>query len=174
MRDAPASLPLRAARVSQPRKVHTETNWEVYPAGLTGVLEWVRRRYGNVPLYVTENGAAFYDAPASEDLEPDSLRVRYLREHVLAASRAIGAGVDLRGYFVWSLLDNFEWSLGFSKRFGIVHVDYKTQKRTPKASARFYAELIRANGATAGRELPRGPSARRARSRKTARPSRQR
>jgi beta-glucosidase len=172
MRDALTLLPPRAARVSQPRRIHTETDWEVYPAGLTGVLEWVRRRYGKVPLYVTENGAAFYDAPASEDLEPDSLRVRYLRDHVLAARRAIEAGVDLRGYFVWSLLDNFEWSLGFSKRFGIVHVDYRTQKRTPKASARFYAGLIRANGATAGRELPPGASARRAPSRRTARPSR--
>jgi beta-glucosidase len=173
MRDGPTLLPPRAARVSR-RKIHTETNWEVYPAGLTEALEWVRRRYGNLPLYVTENGAAFCDAPASEDLKPDLLRVRYLRDHVAAARRAVEAGVDLRGYFVWSLLDNFEWSLGFSKRFGIVHVDYRTQKRTPKASARFYAEVIRTNGASGGRQLPPAPSARRARSRRTSRPSRRR
>jgi beta-glucosidase len=174
MRDAPASLLPRAAGVSQPRRAHTETHWEVFPEGLTGVLEWVCRRYGNVPLYVTENGAAFYDAPASEDLEPDLYRVRYLRSHVAAARRAIEAGVDLRGYFVWSLLDNFEWSLGFSKRFGIVHVDYRTQKRTPKASARFYAGIIRTNGVSVGRELPPVPSLRRARSPRTSRPSRRR
>jgi beta-glucosidase len=174
MRDAPTSFPPRAVKVPQRRKIHTETKWEVYPAGLTGALEWVRRHYGNVPLYVTENGAAFYDAPTSEDLEPDLHRVRYLGEHVAAARRAVEAGVDLRGYFVWSLLDNFEWSLGFSKRFGIVHVDYRTQKRTPKASARFYAEVIRTNGVSVGRELPPAPSARRARPPKTSRSSRRR
>jgi beta-glucosidase len=124
--------------------------WEVYPAGLTEALLWVRRRYGDVPLYVTENGAAFHDPSAAEDLVPDTARVRYLREHLKAARRALEAGVDLRGYFVWSLLDNFEWSHGYSKRFGIVHVDYRTQRRTPKASARFYAEVIRTNGASLG------------------------
>ncbi|MEP6470911.1 MAG: GH1 family beta-glucosidase [Acidobacteriota bacterium] len=174
MRGAATAFPPGAVKVPQPRKTYTETNWEVYPAGLTGALESVRRRYGNVPLYVTENGAAFYDAPSSEDLEPDLLRVRYLRDHVAAARRAIEAGVDLRGYFVWSLFDNFEWSAGFSKRFGIVHVDYRTQKRTPKASARFYAEVIRANGSIAGKGPPPAPSARRARSPRTPRPSRRR
>ena len=164
MRDAPEALPPAAVKVLQ-RRLRTETGWEVYPAALTQVLDWVRRRYGRIPLYVTENGAAFSDAPAARDLKPDVLRVRYLRDHILAARRAIEAGVDLRGYFVWSLLDNFEWSHGFSKRFGIVHVDYRTQKRTPKASARFYAEVIRTNGAnvSAGRGRPPGASARRAR-----------
>jgi beta-glucosidase len=174
MRDAPGLLLPQAAAVPQRRRVHTETNWEVFPDGLTAILEWVRRRYGKVPLYVTENGAAFYDAPASEDLEPDSLRLRYLREHVIAARRAIEAGVDLRGYFVWSLLDNFEWSHGFSKRFGIVHVDYRTQKRTPKASARFYAEVIRSNGVSVGKKPRSGPPGRRARSPRTSRSSRRR
>jgi beta-glucosidase len=149
-------------------------DWEVYPDGLADTLRWFRDRYGATPLYVTENGAAFYDAPASEDLEPDSLRLRYLREHVIAARRAIEAGVDLRGYFVWSLLDNFEWSHGFSKRFGIVHVDYRTQKRTPKASARFYAEIIRSNGVSVGKKPRSGPSGRRARSPRTSRSSRRR
>jgi beta-glucosidase len=100
-----------------------------------------------VPLYVTENGAAFYDPPtAVGDRLQDSLRVDYLRRHIEAVYLAIEAGVDVRGYFVWSLLDNFEWSLGYSKRFGIVHVDFETQKRTPKDSAHFYAQVIATNG----------------------------
>jgi beta-glucosidase len=78
------------------------------------------------------------------------LRVEYFREHLKVVRRLIREGVDLRGYFAWSLLDNFEWSLGYSKRFGIIHVDYATQRRTPKASARFYAEVIRSRGAVLG------------------------
>ena len=182
MRDAPEAPIPRAEKVPQPRRVHTETLWEVYPDGLTEALLGVRRRYGDIPLYVTENGAAFADAAAARDLVPDVARVRYLREHLRAARRAIEAGVDLRGYFVWSLLDNFEWSHGYSKRFGIVHVDYSNQKRTPKRSARFYAEVIRTNGAALDaldalsariRSRPE-PSARRARSRRTGRSSRRR
>ncbi len=80
----------------------------------------------------------------------DPLRVDYLQTHLRAAREAIDRGVDLRGYFAWSLLDNLEWSLGFSKRFGIVHVDFETQKRTPKASARLYSEVIRTNGGVLG------------------------
>jgi len=87
---------------------------------------------------VTENGAAFFDPPTVQDGRvADALRVDYLRAHIKAIHAAIRSGVDLRGYFVWSLLDNFEWSLGYSKRFGIVHVDFETQARTPKDSARF-------------------------------------
>jgi hypothetical protein len=165
MRDAATPFPPGAVKVPQRRKISTETHWEVHPAGLTGALEWVRRRYGTSPLYVTENGAAFYDAPSSEDLEPDLLRVRYLRDHIAAAGRAIEAGVDLRGYFVWSLFDNLEWSHGFSKRFGIVprglcDAENARQRRAPG----FYADVIRANGAISERELPPAPSARRARS----------
>ncbi len=126
----------------QKQATYTETGWEVFPQGLTDTLVWVKERYGNPPLYVTENGAAFFDPPTAEDGRVDDpLRVAYLREHIARAARsAIEPGVDLRGYFAWSLLDNFEWSLGYSKRFGIVHVDFETQKRTPKDSARFYAE----------------------------------
>jgi beta-glucosidase len=147
-RDDPSACPVRACSVYQKRSTHTETNWEVYPSGLADTLLGVRERYGGVPLYVTENGAAFYDPPAAEgeSLE-DPLRVDYLRKHLRQARRAMEHGVDLRGYFVWSLLDNFEWNHGYSKRFGIVHVDYETQRRTPKASARFYADVIRTRGA---------------------------
>jgi len=144
----PAMLPVRAGRVEQPRHAYTETGWEVYAQGLTDTLKWVTERYGRIPLYVTENGAAFYDPPEPVDgAVEDPLRVAYYRSHLRAAHDALCQGVDLRGYFAWSLLDNYEWSLGYSKRFGIVHVDYATQQRTPKASARFYADVIRTHGA---------------------------
>jgi beta-glucosidase len=176
MRDAPEVPLVRAAGVRQRGRAHTQMLWEVYPDGLTEALLGVRRRYGDIPLYVTENGAAFADAAAAKDLVADAARVRYLREHLRAARRAIEAGVDLRGYFVWSLFDNFEWSHGYSKRFGIVHVDFSTQKRTPKSSARFYSEVIRTNGSVlnARRRSRPGPSVRRARSRRTGRSSRRR
>ncbi len=145
--DDPRSFPVMEGRAFQRNATHTETGWEVWPDGLYDVLTWVRRRYGNLPLYVTENGAAFYDPPvAPGPVLDDPLRVAYLDAHLGAVRRAIADGVDVRGYFAWSLLDNLEWAHGFRKRFGIVHVDFATQKRTPKASARFYSEVIRTNG----------------------------
>ena len=155
MKNDPSAWPVCAARVRQKRRVRTETNWEVFPQGLTDILLWIKRRYGAIPLYVTENGAAFDDPPTAAKPIRDSLRVDYLREHLRAALRAIAKGVDLRGYCVWSLLDNLEWSLGFSKRFGILHVDYDTQKRTPKASADFYTEVIRTHGESLGAKSTR-------------------
>jgi beta-glucosidase len=147
-RHAARAYPLRAATVPQPESTYTETNWEVYSQGLTDTLRWVRERYGPTPLYVTENGAAFYDPPTAIDGRiDDPLRVDYFRRHLLAVQQAIQDGVDVRGYFAWSLLDNFEWSHGFSKRFGLIHVDYATQARTLKASGRFYADVIRSHGA---------------------------
>jgi beta-glucosidase len=137
-----------ASRVRTEGAVHTEMDWEVYPPGLLDTLTWVKSRYGDVPLYVTENGAAFSDPPEpGPDGIEDSLRIAYLRDHLKATREAIARGVDVRGYFVWSLLDNFEWSLGFSKRFGIVHVDRATLRRAPKGSARFFADVIRSGGA---------------------------
>jgi beta-glucosidase len=149
-RNEPTALPVRAVSVRQKRHTYTETGWEVYPQGLTDTLVWVREQYGDIPLYVTENGAAFYDPPTADGEVQDPLRVDYLRTHLRAARQAIDQGVDLRGYFAWSLLDNLEWSLGFAKRFGIVHVDFETLRRTPKASARFYSEVIRTMGAALG------------------------
>ena len=147
-RNDPAAAPLRASGVRQPRHTHTETGWEVYAPALTDLLLWARDRYGTLPLYITENGAAFYDPPTVLDGRVDDpLRVAYYRDHIRAVRAAMQQGVDVRGYFAWSLLDNFEWSLGYSKRFGIVHVDYETQERTPKASARFYGDVIRSAGA---------------------------
>ncbi len=142
----PATVIERATRVRNPRAAYTETSWEVFPQGLTDILVWVKERYGNLPLYVTENGAAFYDPPTLIDGRiDDPLRVAYFRQHLGAVLDAIDRGADVRGYFAWSLLDNYEWALGYSKRFGIVHVDYATLERTPKASARYYADVIRAN-----------------------------
>ncbi|MFO1421060.1 MAG: family 1 glycosylhydrolase [Candidatus Competibacteraceae bacterium] len=103
--------------------------------------------HGPLPLYVTENGAAFYDHEADGEIA-DPLRRRYLRDHLRAALAARRNDVDLRGgFFAWSLLDNLEWAHGYSQRFGLIHVDFATQQRTFKASARFYAEVIRSNGA---------------------------
>jgi beta-glucosidase len=148
-RNDPATIVEHASRVHQKRSTHTETDWEVFPQGLTDTLTGVRERYGNLPIYITENGAAFYDPPVPEDgVVEDRLRVNYLRRHILAVREAIDAGIDVRGYFVWSLFDNFEWALGYAKRFGIVHVDYETLKRTPKESAHFYRDVIRSRGET--------------------------
>jgi beta-glucosidase len=124
----------------------TEMGWEIDPDGLYDILTRVARDYPGTPLYVTENGAAFADEQGPDGQVRDPQRIEYLDAHLRAAHRAIADGADLRGYFVWSLLDNFEWALGYSKRFGLVHVDYETLERTPKDSARWYAEVTRANG----------------------------
>ncbi|HEX4414967.1 MAG TPA: GH1 family beta-glucosidase [Lacipirellulaceae bacterium] len=146
----PAGGPARTRSVRQPQSEYTAMDWEVYPQGLTEILEWVAARYGNVPLYITENGIALDDVVAPNGRVDDVRRVQYLDSHLRAAREAIGTGVDLRGYFVWSLLDNFEWQAGFSKRFGIVRVDFETQERVPKASARFYSDVVRTNGGALG------------------------
>jgi len=123
----------------------TEMGWEIDPEGLYDLLSRVARDCPGVPLYVTENGAAVADEKGPDGEVHDPARVAYLDGHFRAAHRAIADGVDLRGYFVWSLLDNFEWSFGYSKRFGLIHVDFDTLERTPKDSARWYAEVTRAN-----------------------------
>ena len=124
----------------------TEMDWEVYPEGLTGVLGRVYFNYQPLKIYVTENGASYSTPPDEKGNVPDELRTQYLRTHFAAAHRAIQAGVPLAGYFVWSLLDNFEWSHGYSQRFGIVYVDYQTQKRYLKDSAKWYKNVIKKNG----------------------------
>ena len=147
VRAEPTAWPDGAGRVHQPA-VYTETDWEVYPAGLEETLRWVAARYAPPAIHVTENGAAFPDPPsAGGGVVADPQRVAYLRDHLQALARAREAGVDVRGYFVWSLLDNLEWAHGFAKRFGIVHVDFATLERTPKESARFYSRVVRSRGA---------------------------
>ncbi len=141
------AYPLQALPVRQPNRTYTETGWEVFAQGLTDTLTGFKDRYGDIPLYITENGSAFYDPPVVEGgVLEDPLRCDYLRKHLKALHRAIAAGVDVRGYYAWSLMDNLEWSLGFSKRFGLYHVDFATQQRTPKASARLYAQVIESHG----------------------------
>jgi len=143
----PDFLPLKTKHVPQPESFMTDTHWEVYPAALTRVLEWVSQQYGKPPIYITENGAAYYDPPQAIDGKiEDPLRVEYFRQHLRAVHDALRQGVDLRGYYAWSLLDNYEWSHGYSKRFGLVHVDYATQKRTIKSSGRYYASVIGSKG----------------------------
>jgi beta-glucosidase len=124
----------------------TEMGWEIEPDGLMGVLSRAYFNYQPRKLYVTENGASYSTPPDEKGNVKDVHRVNYLRTHFAAAHRAIQAGVPLAGYFVWSLLDNFEWSHGYSQRFGIVWVDYETQKRYLKDSAKWYKGVIRKNG----------------------------
>jgi beta-glucosidase len=123
----------------------TAMGWPIEPGGLTQTLVRVSRDYPDTPLTVTENGAAFDDELVDGHVH-DPARRAYLDGHVRAAHAAIRAGVDLRGYLVWSLLDNFEWAEGYRKRFGIVYVDYASQRRVPKDSALWYREVIRRNG----------------------------
>jgi beta-glucosidase len=144
-----------------PRGVEvTAMGWPVEPDALVELLLRVHRDYAPAQMMLTENGAAFDDEPDTDGFVGDARRVSYLREHVAAARDALGAGVPLTGYFVWSLLDNFEWAEGYGKRFGIVRVDYGTQARTPKASARWYAEHI----SRSRLELDRAPTPPRTRS----------
>lgn len=124
----------------------TGGGWEIDPQALTAVLVRLRDDYGPLALYVTENGAIGDDTVGPDGTVDDAGRICYLDGHLRAAARAIASGVDLRGYCVWSLMDNFEWSDGYSKRFGLVYVDYPTLRRIPKASYRFYARVIAANG----------------------------
>jgi beta-glucosidase len=130
----------------------TDMGWQIEPEALRRLLERIAADYPGTPLLITENGAAYPSRPVPDGAAPGGLRVpdaeriRYLDGHLRAAHQAVARGVDLRGYFVWSLLDNFEWAQGYHKRFGIVHVDYVTQQRVPKDSAHWYREVIRRNG----------------------------
>ncbi|WP_431044330.1 GH1 family beta-glucosidase [Streptomyces sp. P1-3] len=121
----------------------TEMGWTIDPTGLYELLTRYSEEAPGVALYITENGAAFDDKPDADGAVHDPARIAYLQAHLAAAHRAIEAGADLRGYFLWSLLDNFEWSYGYSKRFGSVYVDYATQARVPKSSATWYGRVAR-------------------------------
>lgn len=120
----------------------TYIGWEMYPQGLTDLLERMKERYPNLPpVYITENGAAGNDSVEDGEVN-DTQRVKYFQTHLEAVDNAIKAGVDVRGYFAWSLMDNFEWAFGYEQRFGIVHVDYETQTRTLKQSAKAYQAML--------------------------------
>ena len=122
--------------------------WPVEPEAFRETLAEVDARYG-LPIYVLENGTAFRDQIDADGAVLDQPRIDYLNAYTAAMFMAINDGADVRGYFVWSLLDNFEWGSGYSQRFGLVYVDYPTQRRIPKASFRWYAELIKSTSARA-------------------------
>jgi beta-glucosidase len=128
-----------------PGPKRTEMGWEVYPEGLYEILGRLHFGYDFPVIFVTENGAAFPDTIGPDGCVEDPMRVAYLKGYLTAVARALAAGVPLRGYFVWSLLDNFEWAHGYSKRFGLICVDYPTQRRILKASAQWYRRVIAAN-----------------------------
>ena len=152
----PASEPgalgsdLRAVEVLRPDVSRTEMGWEIEPAALTELLVRVRDDYGPLPLYVTENGAACDDYVGPDGEVRDADRIKYLDGHLRAVLDAVHAGVDVRGYVVWSLLDNFEWAQGFSKRFGLIWVDYPSGERIPKASFDWYRRTVMANALLPG------------------------
>ncbi|MGD0726041.1 MAG: GH1 family beta-glucosidase [Spirochaetia bacterium] len=126
----------------------TEMSWEVFPEGLYDILVQVKNEYDDPVMFITENGAAFSDHLVVDGQVQDDDRIDYISTHLSEARRAIQHGVRLEGYFLWSLMDNFEWAHGFSKRFGITHVDFHTQARTWKKSANWYQKVIASNGAT--------------------------
>jgi beta-glucosidase len=124
---------------------YTDMGWRIDPSSFRDLLTRVARDYPGVPLMVTENGCAYADGPDEQGRVRDDRRIEYLRDHLAAVQASIDDGADIRGYYAWSFMDNFEWSFGYAKRFGLVHVDYDTLERTPKDSAIWYASVAAAN-----------------------------
>ncbi len=146
-RHDPAGYPVPAAQVRQPGAEYTDLGWEVRPDSLVEALVWMKERYGDPVIFITENGAAVPDpAPDNRGRVRDPRRVAYLRGHLLAARRAMDQGVRLGGYFVWSLLDNLEWACGFKMRMGLIRVDYRSLERHIKDSGFFYRDVIASRG----------------------------
>ncbi|MEX2162499.1 MAG: GH1 family beta-glucosidase [Anaerolineales bacterium] len=136
---------------NEPRSVHvgedkSEMDWEIYPPGMFDIMLRVHSIYHYPEYYITENGVAVPDQLSKKGEVQDARRIAYFRDYILSAQRAMAAGVPLKGYFAWSLMDNFEWGFGYGKRFGLVWVDYTTQKRVLKESAKFYSKVIQTNG----------------------------
>ncbi|MER7763532.1 GH1 family beta-glucosidase [Streptomyces sp. NPDC097619] len=143
--DDPTGPAPHAREIRLPDVPRTGMDWQIDADGLESVLLRLTEDYGARRLYVTENGSAFEDRPGPDGAVHDPERTAYLEDHLAACARAVRKGVPLAGYYAWSLLDNFEWAYGYAKRFGLVHVDYATQRRTLKSSGLRYAELIRAH-----------------------------
>lgn len=139
-------LPIPGFAIQQTRSEYvTAMGWEIYPEGIYKLCKWIRDEYGNPPVYITENGAAFDDEVNKKGEIADTKRIDFLKSYISALHRAIQEGCNVKGYFVWSLMDNFEWAEGYAKRFGIVYVDYPTQKRIIKQSGKWYAEVCKKN-----------------------------
>lgn len=145
--EADESDPVMLSRpVHMDESEYTEMGWEVAPESIYRMLKHNNERYNPGAMVITENGAAFQDVVSADGQVHDDRRVAYYNGYLTNCQRAISEGVPLMGYFAWSLMDNFEWSFGYSKRFGLIHVDYETQQRIPKDSARWYSQVIKNNG----------------------------
>lgn len=154
VRHAPGRGALDYERTPLPDRPRTTMGWPIAPDGLHALLHWLSDRYRGLPIYITENGAACDDQPDARGFVDDQDRIAYLRDHLAAVAEARAAGVDVRGYFAWSLLDNLEWAEGFAQRFGLIRCDHATGQRTIKASGRWYADYVaaaRRHGARAAR-----------------------
>ncbi|MFC5289456.1 GH1 family beta-glucosidase [Actinokineospora guangxiensis] len=140
----PAGLPFEPREIDAPK---TDFGWPIVPSGLRDTVLMFTERYGDdlPPVYITESGCSFHDPDPVDGRVPDQARVDYHESHLAALAEAIAAGADVRGYFAWSATDNFEWAAGYAERFGLVHIDYRTQVRTPKDSYHWYRDYIRAN-----------------------------
>ncbi|MBW9110415.1 beta-glucosidase [Microbacterium trichothecenolyticum] len=149
---ADQSVAVTRAQETRPDGTYTAMDWEVYPQGIADIIAQTHDRYAPEAIYITENGSAWDDQPAPDGVIVDAERVAYLLDHLDAATQSTDAGVPLRGYFAWSLLDNFEWAEGYTKRFGIVGVDYATQRRTVKQSGAVYREVLAAHREATGDE----------------------
>jgi beta-glucosidase len=136
---------LKVRALETPGRDKTAMDWEIEASGLTSLLIRIREEYTTLPIYITENGAAFDDYVDPNGNVKDHNRVAYLQEHISAVHDAIDVGVNVQGYFVWSLLDNFEWALGYSRRFGIVWVDFPSGNRLKKESFFWYRDTIKSN-----------------------------
>jgi beta-glucosidase len=141
-------LKLVDRQVTAPGWGHTEMGWGVNPEGITAALLDLKQRYDNPKILITENGCAMRDVPDEDGFVADWRRIDYLRAHIRAVHEALQAGVNVRGYYVWSLMDNFEWAFGYQPRFGLIRVDYPTGRRIPKQSAHWYREVIARNALT--------------------------
>ncbi|MCJ7433566.1 MAG: family 1 glycosylhydrolase, partial [Anaerolineales bacterium] len=126
----------------------TEMKWGIHPMGLKNELLYIKEKYGNPKVYVTENGCAMPDVPDQNGFVADWDRIRYVQAHLQALHEAIQEGANVHGYFLWSILDNFEWERGYGPRFGLVHVDYETMERIPKQSAYWFSEVVKQNAIT--------------------------
>ncbi|MGH2380415.1 MAG: GH1 family beta-glucosidase [Candidatus Limnocylindria bacterium] len=143
--DEPAEFAWVVSTERMPGVPRSDLGWEMTPHAFVDLLERLRNDYGSPPILITENGCAIDDRVGSDGEVRDPRRVEFLRTHLGAVAEAIARDVDVRGYFAWSLMDNFEWGEGYGPRFGITYVDYETQRRIPKDSARWYAEVVRRN-----------------------------
>jgi beta-glucosidase len=145
MRHDPDDLLLKASQVYPPESEYSQM-WEIYPPGMYDMLTRIQADYAPKAVYITENGICVPDGVDFDGRVRDERRIRYLKTHLAQARRALADGVPLKGYFHWTLMDNFEWAFGYRMRFGLVYVDFDTQKRIIKDSGRWYAEVIRRNG----------------------------